>query len=100
MNLYLGDKDPSMKVYEKLNDRWEIAVCMSEGQFQQALSQTIPLRTSCAGPMRLPECLLYAGRFLPFLRFLSEFLSGRGNRRRRFSGVERASRLWGRRCRS
>ena len=33
--LYL--KDPAApRVYERVNERWEVCVCASEGQFQQA----------------------------------------------------------------
>ncbi|CAL8463907.1 g3442 [Coccomyxa elongata] len=34
VGLYLKDKD-TPRVYEKVNDRWEICICASEGQFQQ-----------------------------------------------------------------
>lgn len=37
VGLYLKDKD-TPRVYEKVNDRWEICICASEGQFQQVRS--------------------------------------------------------------
>lgn len=36
VNLYLAGKDASQRCYEKVNDRWEICIAVSEGQFQQA----------------------------------------------------------------
>jgi len=35
VNLYLAGKDASQRCYEKVNERWEICVAVSEGQFQQ-----------------------------------------------------------------
>lgn len=35
VGLFLGDKDPSQRIFERVNDMWEIAVATSEGQFQQ-----------------------------------------------------------------
>ena len=42
VGLYLRDKD-TPRVYEKVNERWEICICASEGQFQQVrTSFTLP----------------------------------------------------------
>lgn len=36
VNLYLGDKTETQRIYEKIDDRWEIAVAMSKtGSFEQ-----------------------------------------------------------------
>ncbi|KAK3287336.1 hypothetical protein CYMTET_5151 [Cymbomonas tetramitiformis] len=35
VNLYLKDKTEAPVIYEQVNDRWEICVSVSEGQFQQ-----------------------------------------------------------------
>lgn len=34
VDLYVKDKD-APRVHERVNDRWEIIICASEGQFQQ-----------------------------------------------------------------
>lgn len=36
VELYLGPKDNSVpRIYEKVNDRWEIVISTTEGQFNQ-----------------------------------------------------------------
>jgi len=35
VGLYIGNKD-APRVYERVNDRWEVCVLASEGQFHQA----------------------------------------------------------------
>lgn len=35
VDLYVKDKE-APRVHEKINDRWEVCICASEGQFQQA----------------------------------------------------------------
>ncbi len=36
VDLYLGPKDAgTARVYERFNDRWEVCVSMTDGQFQQ-----------------------------------------------------------------
>ena len=37
VDLYVKDKE-APRVHEKVNDRWEICICASEGQFQQVQS--------------------------------------------------------------
>ncbi len=34
VDLYVKDKD-APRVHERVNDRWEVCICASEGQFQQ-----------------------------------------------------------------
>ena len=34
VDLYVKDKE-APRVHERVNDRWEICICASEGQFQQ-----------------------------------------------------------------
>ena len=41
MDLYVRDKD-APRVHERVNDRWEICICASEGQFQQVRSTAQP----------------------------------------------------------
>jgi DNA topoisomerase-2 len=35
VDLYLKDKPDAVKIHEKINDRWEVCVSASEGQFSQ-----------------------------------------------------------------
>jgi DNA topoisomerase-2 len=48
VNLYLVGKDASQRCYEKVNDRWEVAIALSEGQFQQARAAASPPCPSAA----------------------------------------------------
>ena len=34
VDLYVKDKE-APRVHERVNDRWEVCICASEGQFQQ-----------------------------------------------------------------
>ena len=40
VGLYIGNKD-APRVYERVNDRWEVCVLASEGQFHQARALTL-----------------------------------------------------------
>ncbi|DBA89075.1 hypothetical protein WJX77_009498 [Trebouxia sp. C0004] len=35
MDLYLGSKDECPRVFEKVNERWEVGVGLTDGRFQQ-----------------------------------------------------------------
>ena len=42
VDLYLGPKDNAVpRVYEKVNDRWEIVVSTTEGQFNQVRARLL-----------------------------------------------------------
>ena len=52
VNLYLAGKEASQRCYEKVNDRWEICIAVSEGQFQQVCAAPGPPPTRRAALTR------------------------------------------------
>ena len=64
VDLYVKDKE-APRVHEKVNDRWEICICASEGQFQQVRSFCFcHTETSPWDAERIGLLLLACGRLL------------------------------------
>ena len=63
VDLYVKDRE-APRVHERVNDRWEICVCASEGQFQQVRCRHLYIQIvmrPAYGELRIPSMFMNDG---------------------------------------